>query len=94
MPLAVLFNHRVLLLGNICVPRLRSSAAFEPNVSGLGARKGDGVGQRGGHVKRPDALLSPDGDGVGQSQRRSSRQMQNEGILHNGSGGGGRETGC
>lgn len=39
MPLAVLFNHRVLAVVNICVPRLRFKAGLEPNLSGLGARK-------------------------------------------------------
>lgn len=39
MPLAVLFNPRVLVVVKICVPRLRFNAAFEPNLSGLGARE-------------------------------------------------------
>lgn len=41
MARAVLFNHRVLVGGNICVPRLRFNAAFEPNLGGLGEAAGD-----------------------------------------------------
>lgn len=67
MPLAVLFNHRVLVVVDICVPRLCFNAAFEPNPSGLGARKETELGSRENILKRPDAFLSPDGDGVGQS---------------------------
>lgn len=46
MPLTVLFNHHVLVVVNICVPRLRFNAAFEPNLSGLGAREETESGSR------------------------------------------------